>query len=188
MWWSCQCVIFTLWVFSLCIVWSFFTLFGCSSSKVPGCMWSLSCLRRGKRGKGEYGWGEEGACIRPQILGSFVHGEFHLCWVKWEVSDARACLHFGPPGPNFCPATFCYPVAEEHALFVESVEGCQLLGNKVCTGWSACLRESWWCVPACAAGDGPHASEVAWTLWIYCASLRQGLSAWKLDVVEAEHL
>lgn len=43
-------------------------------------------------------------------------------------------------------------------------------------------------MPACAAGDGPHASEVAWTLWIYCASLRQGLSAWKLDIVEAEHL
>lgn len=35
------------------------------------------------------------------------------------MSDARACLHFGPPGPNFCPATFCHPVAEEHALFVE---------------------------------------------------------------------
>lgn len=66
-------------------------------------------------------------------------------------------------------------------------EGCQPLGNKGCTRWSACLRESWCCVLAHAAGDRPRVSDAARTLWIYCTSLWKGLAVRRLDIAEAEY-
>ena len=56
---------------------------------------------------------------------------------------------------------------------------------KVCL--SVCPTESWWGAPARAAGDGLHASDVAWTLAIHCASLQKVPTAQRLGVAEAEH-
>lgn len=87
------------------------------------------------------------------------------------MSDARACLRFGPPGSSFCSAT-CHPVAEGHALFVG---WWRAVNPSLLWAAPAGLRENWWCVPARAAGDGHHVSDVARALWIYCLSLQRVL-------------
>lgn len=93
------------------------------------------------------------------------------------MSDARACLRFGPPGSSFCSAT-CHPVAEGHALFVgwwRAVNPSLLwaVGKLVVCACSCC----WGWTPRVRRGSGALGLLPVFT---------EGLAAQRWRVCEAE--